>query len=432
MTDLPPIIASVPNSVAPVSAEERTDLLDVLRGFSLFGILLVNMALFSFPVYYLFSGVGVGAGPLDQWVTWAIRFFAEGKFYPLFSLLFGMGTAMQMQRAEERGVSFPGLHLRRMLVLLCIGVIHGFFIWEGDILMLYALLGMVLVAFRKCKPKTLAIWIGLCLAIPIVLYGGLWLLMTLISFAPGAEAKIDKSIKAWIASQHLVGAENVHVFAEGSLSQVMLQRIKNTFYIYSMSFVYAPIVFAMFLAGLYAGRRGILKNSAEHLPLFRRIVVIGLCIAVPGNLLLVFAQDLTIQSQKMSWDWAAAYSVALAVACPALMLVYVAAFALLHQRDWWRGKLLILAPVGRMALSNYLLQSLVCTTVFYSYGLGLYGSVGRSAGVALALGIFILQIPLSTWWLRRFQFGPAEWLWRSVAYNCRQPMRRVPVSSAGA
>ncbi|MBA4150815.1 MAG: DUF418 domain-containing protein [Verrucomicrobia bacterium] len=430
MTDIPPIIASSQQSATPVSSQERNHVLDVLRGFALLGILLVNMALFSWPVYYLFSGVGVGSGPTDKIVDWVVRFFAEGKFYPLFSLLFGIGMVMQMQRAEERGVSFPRLHIRRMLALLGFGVVHAFFIWEGDILMLYALLGLVLVAFRKCKPKTLAIWIALCLPVPIVIYGGLWVLMTLLSFAPGEEGRVNMEIAKWLASQHELGAQNIEVFANGTLGEVMLQRIKNALYIYSMSFIYAPVVFAMFLAGLYAGRRGILKNPGEHLPLFRRILVFGLCVGVPGNVLLVAAHHFTIVGGEMSWSWSVAFSVALAVGCPALMLVYVSAIVLLFQRESCRGKLMLLAPVGRMALSNYLLQSIVCTTLFYSYGLGFYGSVGRAAGVVLAVVIFLLQIPLSRWWLSRFQFGPAEWLWRSVTYRRRQPMRRAVSTAA--
>ncbi|MFN7141269.1 MAG: DUF418 domain-containing protein [Limisphaerales bacterium] len=198
MEDAPPIIGSHPlPPAAPVQPHERIELLDVLRGFSLFGILLVNMALFSYPSYYLFAGVRPGTMAIDLWADQIVQFFAAAKFYPLFSFLFGVGIALQLLRAEARGRSFAGPHLKRMLVLLLIGIIHAFLIWEGDILMAYAIGGIILMAFWKRKPITIAIWTGVCLLLPIVLYGalgGLWYLATLL---PAGGESIQAQMEQW-------------------------------------------------------------------------------------------------------------------------------------------------------------------------------------------------------------------------------------------
>jgi len=179
-------------------------------------------------------------------------------------------------------------------------------------------------------------------------------------------------------------------------------------------------VLAIFLLGLYAGRRRIFHDISAHLPFIRRVQRWGLMIGLAGNAAFAvggsFEPSPTSVTQNVG-------RLCLVVAAPAMMLFYASTIVLLTQRDIWRRRLAPLAAVGRTALSNYLLQSLICTTIFYGYGFAFFGKVRPSFGLLLTITIFLIQIPLSVWWLRRFQFGPIEWLWRSLTYWQRQPMR---------
>src|SRR5688500_1977833 len=160
MSSIPPVISDWrQGTLEPVEASARNETLDVLRGFALFGILLVNMALFSWPATYaVLTTEESWTTRADKIADWVVRFVAEGKFYPLFSFLFGWGMTVQMERAKSREGSFVRFFSRRLLVLLGIGLVHAFLIWEGDILMAYAVFGFLLLAFRNRRPRTLLLW----------------------------------------------------------------------------------------------------------------------------------------------------------------------------------------------------------------------------------------------------------------------------------
>jgi uncharacterized protein len=179
-------------------------------------------------------------------------------------------------------------------------------------------------------------------------------------------------------------------------------------------------VLAIFLLGLYAGRRRIFHDISAHLPFIRRVQRWGLIIGVAGNAAFVVEGSFSPSPTSVMQNVGA---LCLLLAAPAMSCFYASTIILLMQRESWRRRLAPLAAVGRMALSNYLLQSLICTVIFYSYGLALFGKVRPSLGLLLTIIIFLIQISLSVWWLRRFQFGPIEWLWRSLTYWQRQPMR---------
>jgi uncharacterized protein len=177
----------------------------------------------------------------------------------------------------------------------------------------------------------------------------------------------------------------------------------------------------MFLVGLYAGKRRLLHDVEANTGFIRRLLVWGLCLGLPANLIYTIGFEFADPS-RVNFVWVIAMA-AHAVGGPALCFAYAAAITLLLRRENWERRLRPLAGAGRMALSNYLLQSVVCTTIFYSYGLGWYGSVERAAGLVLVASIYASQIPLSVWWLKHFRFGPAEWFWRTLTYGKRQPMR---------
>ena len=392
--------------IGPVLRQERVEAIDILRGVAILGILIVNMQLFSTP-----EGL-----PVDGTAERLIYFFAQEKFKALFSFLFGLGLAVQMMRAEARGAHFLPLYARRLCVLFLIGIAHFLLVWDGDILHDYALLGFVLLLFHRSSPKTLLVGAGVLLAIPMLFYG--------ITTYSSITSHVSPQMKEWITYEN--GAEDngtsddfSDTYARGSYAEMVTLRESELPRDMSPDTDDAYVL-ALFLLGLYAGRRRIFHDIPAHLPFIRRVQRWGLVIGVAGNAAFAvggsFGPSPTSVTQNVG-------RLCLVVAAPALMLLYASTIILVTQREIWRRRLAPLAAVGRTALSNYLLQSLICTTIFYSYGLALFGKVSPSLGLLLTITIFLIQIPLSVWWLRRFQFGPVEWLWRSLTYWQRQPMR---------
>ena len=394
------------NVIGPVLRQERVEAIDILRGVAILGILIVNMQLFSTP-----EGL-----PVDGTAERLIYFFAQEKFKALFSFLFGLGLAVQMMRAEARGAHFLPLYARRLCVLFLIGIAHFLLVWDGDILHDYALLGFVLLLFHRSSPKTLLVGAGVLLAIPMLFYG--------ITTYSSITSHVSPQMKEWITYEN--GAEDngtsddfSDTYARGSYAEMVTLRESELPRDMSPDTDDAYVL-AIFLLGLYAGRRRIFHDVSAHLPFIRRVQRWGLVIGVAGNAAFAVGGSFDPSPTSVTQNVG---RLCLVVAAPALMLFYASTIILVTQRETWRRRLAPLAAVGRTALSNYLLQSLICTTIFYRYGLALFGKVSPSLGVLLTITIFLIQIPLSVWWLRRFQFGPVEWLWRSLTYWQRQPMR---------
>lgn len=415
----PPLPGAQP--VGPVSAAERLETLDALRGFALFGILLVNMALFSWPLYKVMMG-GADWQGVDALADLVVRTLAEGKFYPLFSLLFGVGAAIQMDRAEARGTAFAGAYTRRLLVLLGIGVLHAFLVWEGDILVLYAVTGFLLIPFRQCRPRTLLIWAAVAIALPALACGAIALLMGLGSLVPEVDRILSAEFARQAAHNNEMTAHNLEVFANGSFGAIFVARAQNVLTLYSVAWFMAPLVLGMFLLGTYAWRRGVFLDVEGHRGFILKVTIVGAFVGLPLNVL-------------YGWLWMRSggdgyglghlvAATVVSVGGPALGLAYAGTLTLMLRRTFWQRALRPVAAAGRMGLTNYLLQSVVCTTIFYSYGLGYYGAVGRAGGLLLALCLYAAQLALSVWWLKHYRFGPAEWVWRSLTYGRKQPMRR--------
>ncbi len=395
----------------PVKGRDRIEVVDILRGFAIFGILLVNM----------YGDAGMQLNPqsytgLDRIVVILVLFFAQAKFYSLFSFLFGWGMWIQMTRAISKGINFVPLYLRRMLILLAIGIVHGIFIWTGDILTVYAILGMLLILFRKSSERTLKIAISLLLIIPIVLN------------LPGGAMT---GFREWYAQVtdflRTFGPQDNSIYGYGTYREITEHRLQEfvggqTWFIY-----WIGNVFSMFLLGFYAGKRGYFHNVSENRPLFRRTQWIGL---VVGLLFAGFSVYVTVNPDIVGPEWQRWVRIATrTIGAPALMLFYVSTITLLSQREDWKARLAPLAPVGRMALTNYLLQSLILTLIFYGYGLALYGEIGPTVGLFLTFIVYAAQIRFSAWWLERYRFGPMEWLWRTLTYGRVQRIRRGPSSS---
>ena len=413
MSALPHTIASPP-MIGPVLDQERIGAIDVLRGVAILGILAVNMGGFSLP-----EGLPahqVWPDMVDGTVERLIFFFAQEKFKTLFSFLFGLGLAVQMMRAEARGASFFPRYLRRLCVLWLIGVAHFLLLWDGDILHDYAADGLILLLFSRRSLKALLVWAGIFLCIPLVFFG--------ITTHYSITRQVNPQLMKWIswedpAEDQESIEETRHIYSRGTYAEMI------EFRAHELPRDLLPetddaYILAVFLLGLYAGRRGIFRNVAAHLPLIRRVQRWGLMIGVAGNAAFAVGGSYDPSPTSVMQNVG---RMCLLFAAPAMSFFYASTIILLTQGEAWRRRLAPLAAVGRMALSNYLLQSLICTTIFYSYGLALFGKVRPSLGLLLTIVIFLIQIPLSVWWLRRFQFGPIEWLWRSLTYWQRQPMR---------
>jgi len=406
-------------TAGPVEPGERVRLLDVLRGFALFGILVVNMELLKSAL----AGAGLPPrfdGAADRATSWLISFAFESKFYVLFSFLFGYGLSVQMARAAAQGAPLVPRYLRRLGGLLLLGVAHALLLYTGDILIAYSLLGLLLLRFRDAPSPTLLRWAG-------VLVVGWALVLGLSALAvagDGPPPPAERAAELAEARRDVAAAEAAY---RGAPAGVVAQRARELPLVWASAVAaMLPIVLAMFLLGLWAGRRGLLSRVAEHERLLRRARRAGLAIGLPGAA--IYA---TAVRQAESPAVAIAGLAVGVVAAPALSAVYATTIALAGQRPGWGRALAALAPVGRMALSNYLLQSLACALIFTGYGLALFGRVGPLAGVALSVAIFAVQVALSALWLRHFRFGPAEWLLRTLTYLRVQPLR-VPRDAAAS
>ncbi len=395
-------------TTGPVAVGERVDVIDVLCGFALFGILMVNMASFKGSALTTLSGAGV----LDQAAAWLVAFGFQTKFYVLFSFLFGYGLSVQMNRAAARNAAFVPRFLRRLLGLLVIGLAHAALLYTGDILVTYALLGVILLLLRNASDKVL-LRTAASLIAGTVLILALFGVVLAVTFSSGEPFPADTS--AAVASSA--------AGYRGTPAEVIGERIRE--YPGTLAFALfgqGPTALAMFLIGLWAGRRRLLERVDEFLPLLRRVLIVGLVVGVLGALIWATFRVVNGFTFDANFLWAAAVDFATA---PFLSAAYVTSILLLYRSASWRRRFAPLVAVGRLSLSNYLLQSLVAALIFTGYGLRLYGQVGAAWGIALSIVIFAMQIPINAWWLRRFQFGPAEWLLRSFIYGRWQPLRRT-------
>ncbi|ABQ88880.1 DUF418 domain-containing protein [Roseiflexus sp. RS-1] len=412
------------HTIAPTAARERIDLLDILRGFALLGILIVNMGIFSFPFIAQITRTPRGDSALDHATELLIAALATGKFYPLFAFLFGLGMWMQMERIQEAGGSPGRFMVRRLLVLMGFGLAHALLIWNGDILFVYALVGLAALLFRKVQPRTLLIWAGILIAIPIIIGAGFVALGALLSGDASGMAE-------GMAAMRDLEQRTIETYARGSWGQIFVWRAVEWLITMVIFFLFGNVVqiLALFLIGMYFGKRQIFQRLNEKPASERRLPAGSVCLAVGliANLALAWQMRVTDLSSPLAGLW----SILTLIAGPVLSYGYLALFVTLTRTDAWRRRLQPLAAAGRMALSNYITQSIICTLIFYSYGLGLFGQVGAFIGLVISVTIWLVQLGVSVVWLKRFRFGPLEWAWRSLTYGKRQTMA-LPASRPSA
>ena len=403
-------------AMTPVSRSERIELLDILRGAALFGIIAANMRAFNSPMATYFDHSVMWTGVADRIAQGFIDLFISGKFITLFSFLFGIGFAVQMERASARGVSPRSFYLRRLTVLLLMGLAHAFLLWWGDILAPYALMGFLLYLFRNRSQKTVLIWSAALYCWPLLTFGGMLA-------AVSAGVPIPMPPRATPETLQRV----VEIYAHGSYAQIFQERLHEmAFNAVGIVFFY-PRVLGIFLFGLWFWRTGIIHNIAAHTALLKRCVAWGLAIGLAGNAAFVAISEIYHPDPMAPSGLSYLLNVLGSVGIPALSLAYASTVALLFCDPVWQSRLRPFAAVGRTALTNYLLQTVICTTIFNTWGFSLYGTFGPPAGLALTVVIYAAQIPLSIWWLRRHTYGPMEWVWRVLTYG-RSSVREIPAS----
>lgn len=405
---------------APLQGRGRIGLLDALRGLALAGIFVVNIEWFTRPWQEFGNGMAQGLAGADLAAAWFVHVFVAGKFWVLFSLLFGMGFAVMMERARASGRATP-IYLRRLAVLFAIGIAHALLLWVGDILHAYAIAGLVLLALRDAAPRVQ-------LGIGLALYLGLHVLSLLAAAALLVVPPEAMGLGADAAAESArAGADAAAIYAGGGFAGVTAQRLDDFLFLAPNLVGVVPMALAVFLVGSWLLRSGRIADVAGNRGFFRRMAVLGLSL---GLGLTLWGAWLATGSAAGTYDarWVLAASLHGLGALP-MTLGGVAALALAWTSPAGSRLLGILAPAGRMALTNYLLQSLVASLVFYGYGLAMWGRIGHAGLLLLALAVFALQVAASRWWLARYRFGPLEWAWRWATYGSRPPMR-IPAPDA--
>jgi len=400
-------------TTGPVAPASRIVEVDIVRGFALFGVLLVNM--------YGFGADSIAWNfPTDKLAFAVMRVFFESKSWTLFSMLFGFGFAVQLQRAHARGFRILPIYLRRLAVLFVLGAAHAL-LYDGDILMLYAELGLGLLVVRRLPTRTLLLLaVGLMLVFPLA---------RLVS-TRDRHAGSEEIRSAGEARARLERAQRTHVYATGSLAEVAADNA-SAIPANPLEDVNSPesglAVFAMFLLGFSVGRSGVLRDIPGHAAPIARVRAWGLGFGFSAmaaeRVLAATAGYAVFRSQRAGPGVQFAGDLLFAFGIAALALGYAATLILAAQTPRGRAALAPLAGVGRLALTVYLTQTLMFTTLFYGYGFGQAFRLGPGAVTAWAVMIFAVQVVVCQWWSRRFRFGPMEWLWRSLTYLKWQPLR---------
>jgi uncharacterized protein len=404
--------------IQPVQGNERADILDILRGFALLGIALANYGTLS--LYFFQSKEIMQALPtagIDKWLNGINILFINGKFYSLFSLLFGIGFAIVFARNTARGQNGISIFYRRLFILALFGLFHCLLIWDGDILFFYAVVGSFLPLFRNVSDKKLLLLAVILILSPLlfdtlkVLSNGYLDISNLVNIP---LKKLDKSLGiteensgSWLLVNSGFG-DLLQWNSSGFLWSWYLRLESNRI----------PKVLAMFLIGLYIGRSGFYQQLSNNIKLLRQLQIAGWALGISaGFAMLWFEQDdQLLPAPGGLWD-----TLFYALNVAPLSIGYASTLTL-----WYIKKrpeiLLALRPMGRMALTNYIMQSLLGVLIFYGIGFGMGGVMGPTYYMPVALAVFTLQLIFSHYWFKYFSYGPLEWIWRQLTYGKQLPI----------
>lgn len=397
----------------PTTSRERIEMIDSLRGFALTGVCLANLGIFSF--YYLSDNTQKGNLPLpvlNSILGYIIYFFVDAKFWTLFSIMFGLGASIFISRADGLHKNGRALYARRLSILLIIGLIHSIFLWNGDILVDYALAGFILLIFSNKKNVSLVIW-------GIILGALLSLIIRILQFKflpATAEliANLDpKAIEAYSTSSY-------DRYLGFNLTSIKIWRL------YGWAVLIAAL--GRFMIGYWIGQTGRIYHIESYTEFFRKAMRI--CAWIGFSIMLITTVNSIFLDAKVfssESDWKLVQYLIFPGSL-ALGIFYAIKFAFLYQNDKWKKRLSVFKELGRMALTNYLMQTVINSIIFSGIGFGLAGQTGPSIYLPWFVLLITLQIIFSKWWLSKYRFGPVEWLWRSLTYKKLQPMKvKTPV-----
>ena len=406
----------------PVAQNARIDAIDVLRGVALLGILVMNIQAFAMPQASYFNPTAYGDLTGVNLYVWAAgRMLADQKFMTIFSMLFGTGIVLMAERAETRGDA-RRMHYRRMGWLLVIGLLHAHLLWSGDILFLYAVCGMLVYPLRRQPPGRL-----LALGVALLAVASAYSIGSGVSLPYWPEeARVAFTADVWQPTPAMINAE-LAAYRGGWIDQQPV-RSEGAFAFETLVLItwgvwraggLMLIGMALFKHGVFSARR----STRFYAALIALAAAVGLPLQAYG-ILLDFARGWPVWSFFVGVQFNYWPSIAVS-------LGYVGAVMLACRTAALRPYTRPFAAVGQTALSNYLLQTVICTTIFYGHGLGWFGSVDRAGQAGVVAAVWVVQLLSSSLWLRRFRFGPAEWMWRSLTYGVRQPLRKTPAPVKG-
>lgn len=408
----------------PVEPRQRIVIMDALRGFAVLGIFIANLGALSF---YSWGGPvpenALFLSPYDKQMDFLHTVLLEGKFYSIFSFLFGWGMALHLQRLQEKGIPGAALVRRRLAILLGLGLAHIILLWPGDIVAFYALLGFVLLWIRHWKEKTLLVTAIALLLSPVLLYY-LKMQFPVLNTPAGAlrtaAIAVDGRLNNLQSDQDFFNL--VHTM--NYIQSVMLNAV-GLFYRYADLFFQSRIskVLGMFILGLLMGRGNRYQAILANTRLLRTVAIAGLLVGLPANYFMEHFKSIPGAYYGLKIEgWYATIFYALGVA--PLALAYIALFFLAARTAAGQWVVRQLQPAGKMAFTNYLTHSLIGLLLFTGVGLALDRQVGPVYYTVFGVAVFIAQILLCKAWLRRFRYGPVEWLWRSATYGQRQPLKQ--------
>jgi len=400
----------------PIQPNDRIIYLDILRGMAILFIFLANV--YTFCGWYDLPDEiknEFSEASLNSAIKQFTVVFVDGKWYSIFSILFGIGFVIQHENAKQSNKAFVPFFSRRMLGLLVFGLLHLFFLWFGDILTLYALVGFVLILFKDFSNKKLLIWAGILLALPTVHF------LLMIAFDNFYPFLLIQELLAYYTRNNIPfimenGDLNFYDFAQTRLNGDSWRE----FFVINFGMTYGRLfsllyegrffkVLACFLIGIWAGRKILNKGLLQNQKLLKQIMLYGFLLGIPMNILLAYGR---VQTEQV---WQLLDFIIYALGVVPLACAYAATVALHFNSK--QKYLSIFAPVGQMAMSNYILQSIISIFIFYGIGLGLALETPLWQVIGIALLVFILQIIFSKYWLQKFRFGPLEWIWRMMTYQ---------------
>ena len=425
--------------MAPMAGNERISAVDTLRGVAVLGILVMNIYAFAMPFMAYNNPLMLGGTEWYNLGTWFFtHVFFDQKFMTIFSLLFGGGIVIMWERARARGASLGKIFYRRQLWLLVIGAAHAYLLWMGDILFHYALVGMLVFLFRRASPRRLIVLACVMLPVaPLLAVGSsVYMEQLQVAVAEIAEQTSDGAtltdeqtamVSEWESMAPFIAPGPEELDADlaayrGDYAGIVSFRVPTAIMMQTQAvlFFFLWRVGGLMLLGMALMKMDILsgKRSATF---YRRLMLVGYGAGLP----LMAMSAYLLHANR--WDGIFMFGVGGLPNYVGSILVasgHIAAVMLIVKSGALASLMTRFTAVGRMALSNYLMHTLVMTSLFYGYGLGLYGSVPRAAQMLLVIAMIGVQLWLSPLWLERYRFGPAEWLWRSLTYWKRQPMRQ--------